>query len=835
MNTVSTLERPPAPHEGRGVDPAGHGPDDPSAWARLGGWAFRRRRLVLLAWIAVVVAVIAGVGTIGSSSDSSFESPDSESAAGFDILSEQFGASASFISGSIVFEATGPEGVFDPAVQTVMSAIFDEVDAQDDTSLESPYAPDGAQRGLVAIDPENPDTPPTIAFARVGFAENVDEVRAAEVGEVIAELIEDPAAVDGEGGVTSADLEAANLNIEIGGQSLSEFEPPESELIGLAFAIVILILAFGSVLAMGLPIGVALFGVGIGVGTTILLTNVISIPEFATSLGAMIGLGVGIDYALFIVTRYREGTRAGLDPERSTIAAIDTAGRAVIFAGVTVVISLLGMFVMNLSFINGLATSAALTVAVTMIASVTLLPALIGFAQHRIEVTRWRGLLMAGGAALALLGVGLSLPAVSLFGLAVFVVVLIGSFFVPKLREALPPRKEKPIRDTWSYSWSRFVQKRPWPMAIGVTIVLLVLSAPVLDIRLGFGDESSFAEDTTTRQAYELLADGFGAGSNGPLILVAETSGPEEIAAAQPIVQTLASTEGVAQALGPIPAESGEALQIVVVPTTGPQEAETADLVERLRADVLPAATDGTDLDLLVTGSTASGVDFSSYLSGRLPWFFAAVLGLSFLLLMMVFRSVLVPLKAVIMNLLSIGGAYGIVVAVFQWGWAVDLVGTGTGPIEPFLPMMLFAIVFGLSMDYEVFLLSRVKEEYDRTGDAVRSVADGLAATARVITAAAAIMVVVFAGFMLEDNRIIKMFGMGLATAIFLDATLVRMLLVPATMELLGERNWWLPRWLDRILPTINVEGSAHTDHVDGSSDDVPSRLDSAGIGVENR
>ena len=560
---------------------------------------------------------------------------------------------------------------------------------------------------------------------------------------------------------------------------------------------------------MGLPIGVALFGVGIGVGAITLLTNVISIPDFAPTLGAMIGLGVGIDYALFIVTRYREGTRAGLSPEKATITAIDTAGRAVIFAGMTVVISLLGMFIMNLSFINGLATGAALTVSVTVVASVTLLPALIGFAQGRIEITRWRGLLMAGGASLALLGVGLGIDAVPPIGLAIIVLVLLASFFVPKLRQALPPRREKPLRDTWSYKWSRFVQRHPWSMAIGVTVLLLVLSAPVLDLRLGFGDESSFAEDTTTRAAYELLSDGFGPGSNGPLLLVAETSSPSDFGAASVVVETLAATDGVSQALGPIPSPSGEALQIVVIPETGPQDEATSDLVEALRADVLPEATAGTDLDILVTGSTAAGVDFASYLGERIPWFFAAVLGLSFLLLMMVFRSVLVPLKAVIMNLLSIGGAYGIVVAMFQWGWGIGLLGTGSGPIEPFLPMMLFAIVFGLSMDYEVFLLSRVKEEYDRTGDAVNSVADGLAATARVITAAAAIMVVVFSGFILEDNRIIKMFGLGLAAAVFLDATLVRMLLVPATMELLGERNWWLPRWLDRVLPRINVEGNA--------------------------
>ena len=619
-----------------------------------------------------------------------------------------------------------------------------------------------------------------------------------------------------------AEIEIEGLRTEIGGQALAEFEPPSSELIGLAFAIIILILAFGSVLAMGLPIGVALFGVGIGVGTITLLTNVISIPDFATTLGAMIGLGVGIDYALFIVTRYREGTKVGMDPHRATVTAIDTAGRAVVFAGITVVISLLGMFIMGLSFINGMATGAAATVTITMVASITLLPALLGFAQNRIEVTRWRGLIMAGGASLALLGAGLRLPAMGMLGVAVLVGALLLSFFVPRLRKALPQREEKPRRDTIAYKWSRFVQHRPWPVAIGVSVFLILLSLPALGMRLGFSDESTFDESTTTRQAYELLADGFGEGSNGPLLAVAEVSDPSQIeTTGAQLVTLLAETEGVAQALGPIPSENGEAFLVRIIPDTGPQEEATTSLVHALRDDVVPAATGDTDIEILISGSVASSVDFSDYLGQRMPYFFAAVLGLSFLLLMMVFRSLLVPLKAVIMNLLSIGGAYGIVVLIFQSGWGIELFNTAPGPIEPFLPMMLFAIVFGLSMDYEVFLLSRVKEEYDRTGDPVNSVADGLAATARVITAAAAIMVVVFGSFVLEDNRIIKMFGIGLASAIFLDATLVRMLLVPATMELLGARNWWLPKWLDRILPTLNVEGSDH--HVNADAIEVDS------------
>ncbi len=431
MNSLSTMDRAasdgdaPDVNGGRGGNGDGEGPVDGSVWARLGGFSFRNRRKVLVAWILFLVAVIAAVGTIGVSSDSSFESPDSDSSRGFDVLSENFGTAGSFLSGRNVFEAD--QGIADPAVEALMSDLFVEVAAiseDGEFTLVSPYSELGAQQGAISADG-------TIAYAEISFSEGVQETRASEVGAEIEELVDE--ALDG------ADA-PDGLNVEIGGAALSEFEPPESELIGLAFAVVILILAFGSVLAMGLPIGVALFGVGIGVGITSLLTNVMSIPDFATTLGAMIGIGVGIDYALFIVTRYREGTRAGLTPYRATVVAIDTAGRAVVFAGLTVVISLLGMFIMGLSFINGLATGAAITVAITMTASVTLLPALIGFAGHRIELSRWRGVIMAGGASLALLGVGLSLPPLSLFGVVLLFGTLIASFLVPRLREALPPR-----------------------------------------------------------------------------------------------------------------------------------------------------------------------------------------------------------------------------------------------------------------------------------------------------------------------------------------------------------------------------------------------------------
>jgi RND superfamily putative drug exporter len=373
------------------------------------------------------------------------------------------------------------------------------------------------------------------------------------------------------------------------------------------------------------------------------------------------------------------------------------------------------------------------------------------------------------------------------------------------------PSRPKPRRETVAYRWSRVIQHRPWRAAILGTVVLLTLAAPVLGLRLGFSDESNFDESTSTKQAYNLLVEGFGPGFNGPILLVATLPAGTNLDDLAPVAAAVAADRGVAFVSPPVPDDPAKPTAVLwnVAPTTGPQDEATTKLVHRLREDVLPPVEQASGLDIKASGGVAVNVDFATFLSGRLPWFFAAVLLLSFLLLMAVFRSLLVPLKAVIMNLLSIGAAYGIIVALFQWGWLSDITNVQPAPIEPWMPMMLFAIVFGLSMDYEVFLLSRVREEWHRTGDSRTSVADGLAATAKVITAAAAIMVVVFGAFLLESDRTIKLMGTGLATAIFLDATIVRMVLVPATMELLGDRNWWLPAWLDRILPNIDVEGHA--------------------------
>jgi putative drug exporter of the RND superfamily len=411
--------------------------------------------------------------------------------------------------------------------------------------------------------------------------------------------------------------------------------------------------------------------------------------------------------------------------------------------------------------------------------------------------------------------VGLGFLPLAALAAVLAVLTLLASIAVRPLRRPVPRRVARPVRETYAHRWSRVIQARPWRWLLGATAVLLLLAAPVTNIRLGWADEGNFPEDTTARQAYDLLAQGFGDGFNGPFLITVVPAADDADAAAstdrvQRLQRALEATPGVAAVTPPIPDDAARPAAHVmsVVATTAPQDEATTDLVHRLRDDVIPDAVDGTGMDVQVTGAAATSVDITDYLAGRMPIFFAAVLALSFLLLMTVFRSLLVPLKAVLMNVLSIGAAYGVVVAVFQWGWGGDLLGIEGGPINPFIPMMLFAVVFGLSMDYEVFMLSRIREEYLRTGDSTTSVADGLAATARVITAAAAIMVVVFASFMLEDIREIKVFGLGLALAVLLDATLVRMVVVPATMELLGDRNWWIPNWLDRLLPHLEIEHS---------------------------
>ena len=752
--------------------------------ASLGRWCFRHPWRVLALWLVGLLVVGGAASALGPSYGGDLSNPGSESQAGVDILKARFDGLGAGPRGTIVFRSDS--GVDDPGVQSRMSALFADMDKLDGATVLSPYAPDGAAR----IAQQGPEAG-LIAYAAISLDPDIGFTEVQDLGRDIRELID-------EAGLRSVE----GLQVEVGGSFLSEWQPPVSEAVGLALAVFILILVLGSVIAMGATISAALVSVAVGVSGTVILSRVLTVPEFAPTVGVMIGLGVGIDYALFIITRYREFINRGLSNEESTAAAMDSAGRSVILAGATVVISLLGMLLTGVPFVAGLGVAAAAAVGVVMVGSVTLLPALIGLLGDRFVATRLRGMVASALIALALLGAGVGLTPL-LIGVPLAVMVLLGGSFGGDrnpLRRVLPARRQKPLRETGWYRWSRVVQARPRSFAVAGIVVLLLLAAPVLDLRLGFADDRTFSEETTARRAYDLLADGFGPGANGPLLIVAEVSDAQQLEDLDALSRALNNTPGVAFASPPIPSPDARAAVIEVQPTTAPQDEATEALVHRLRETVIPETTAGTGLDPLVTGLMAGNIDLSEFLKGRTAVFFIAVLGASFVLLTFVFRSIVVPLKAVIMNLLSIGAAYGVVVAVFQWGWLGNIAGIEPGPIEPFMPMVMFAVVFGLSMDYEVFLLSRMREEFERTGDATNSVADGLAATARVITAAAAIMVVVFGSFVIEDFRLPKLLGLGLATAVAVDASLVRMLIVPSTMQLLGARNWWLPGWLDHFV-----------------------------------
>lgn len=552
------------------------------------------------------------------------------------------------------------------------------------------------------------------------------------------------------------------LQVEIGGDLFWTFEQPESnstEMIGLIAAIVILLVAFGSFIAMGLPIGMAVFGLAIGISSMALLNYLIDIPSFAPQMASMIGLGVGIDYALFLVTRHREFLAAGEPVAESAGRAVATAGQAVIFAGGTVVIAILGLAVAGIPYMTAAGVATSVIVAIMVFASITLLPAFLGLAGQRINGRQ----------------------------------------------RSVRHRARPTISPSW-LRWGGHVSRNAWAYTIGVTLVLLALTAPVLDLRLGFPDEGTLPETSTQRRAYDLVADGFGPGINGPLVIAVDISEDETVVA--PLVDAIDLDPGIA-AVAPadVNREAGVAT-VLAFPTTAPQDETTYDTIVRLRSDVFPAVLGDSPAHAHVGGQTAMVSDTAQKVSDRLPLFIAAVVLLSFVLLTVVFRSILVPLKAALLNLLSIGAAYGVLVMVFQWGWGAHLIGLeSTVPVISFIPMFMFAVLFGLSMDYEVFLLSRVREEYLETGDNDASVIHGIARTARVITSAALIMISVFLGFVFGDDPSIKMVGLGLATAILVDATIVRMVLVPATMRLMGDANWWIPAWLDRWLPRIEIDG----------------------------
>jgi putative drug exporter of the RND superfamily len=707
---------------------------------RFASWTTSHRKTVIFGWIAALIAAIVLAAAAGSDFNEEFSLPSSDSKDALDLLENRFPAQAGD-SVQIVYKADA--GVESPAVKKTMEAVFVEVDRLPHVSeVASPYAKGGA--GAVSEDGE-------IAYATAQLNVTTDKLNEGEVKEIM-----ETAQAAGDDG----------LQVEVGGAPVEEVrgeeEESSSEGIGVLAAIVVLLLSFGSVVAMGLPILTALFALGVGISVITLFTHVFNTAEFAPQLAFMIGLGVGVDYALFILTRFRNGLDEGLDKREAAIAAVDTAGRAVLFAGITVIISLMGMLLLGLPFLYGVATAAAIAVLFTMIAALTLLPALLAIAGNWVNRIRIPGL----------------------------------------------GRGARSIDETgWWFRWSRRIQRRPWLAALLSGGLLIALCIPTLSLRLGTNDAGTDPAGTTTREAYDLLAEGFGPGFNGPFQIVAALPEKGDDEALQTLRTELRGEEGV-EAVTDVTLNPDETVGVFqLYPTSSPQDVETTELLDRIRADVIPPVENATGAQVHVGGINAIFEDFGNAIADKLPLFIGVVVLLSALLLMIVFRSLLVPLKAVLMNLLSIGAAFGLIVAVFQWGWGASLIGVdSTGPIISFFPIFLFSIVFGLSMDYEVFLMSRIHEEWESRKDATEAVTRGLALTGRVITAAAAIMVTVFAAFMIGDDRIIKLFGLGLASAVFIDAVIIRSVLVPAIMQLLGERAWWFPAWLDRACPKLHVE-----------------------------
>jgi RND superfamily putative drug exporter len=666
---------------------------------------------------------------LGGDWSADYSTPGSESRAAAELLQERF-PERNPETVDVVWQA--PDGAGSPAVAQRIDRLVAGADG-----LEGIGRGGGAAEAELSADG-------TIGVLRIPLTELPGAIPHAS-GERLIELAEQSS--------------GAGLRIELGGQLIANAQEGEisSEMVGLAIAALVLLLTFGSVVAAGMPLATALFGLGISGALIGLLAAVLDVPDWAPALASMLGIGVGIDYALLIVTRYRGALAAGRAPREAVVESIATAGRSVLIAGTTVVISLLGLFLMGLPYLYGAALATIASVLVVMAASVTLVPALMAIAGPRIDRLRIPGTGRAAG----------------------------------------DPESAPAAR------WGRAVQRRPWVAAIAGVAVLLVLATPFAGLRLGFPDRGNDATDTTTRQAYDLVSQGFGPGANGPLLLAAATADQDDRDAMAALADRLREQPGVAAVGEPATSPAGDAVVLSVIPRTSPQDKATEDLVEHLRDDVLPDA----GLPVELGGATAAFVDQSRATAERLPLFIGGVVALSFLLLLVTFRSVVVAVKAGALNLLSIAAAYGVVAYLAEGGWAGQLVGIDTEtPVPPFIPVIMFAVLFGLSMDYEVFLLSRVREEYLARRDTARAVTQGLARTARVITAAALIMVAVFGAFALSPDVSLKLIGLGLASAILVDATVVRMVLVPAVMQLLGERSWWLPRWLDRVLPEGGLE-----------------------------
>jgi RND superfamily putative drug exporter len=715
----------------------------------LARWCFTHRRIVLIAWIAALVGMTAIHSAAGSAYKDNFNLSGTQSFDALHLL-QRNAPKASGDSDQIVI-AVKQGRVTDPAVRSQVQALLDKIARRPHiSSIASPYGPRGASQ----IAPSG-----QIAFATVTFDVQENKLKVADAKAFV-------------NAVTGANH--AGVQFEVEGQIARAGTRGGASGVGIGAgaAAIVLFLVFGSLLATLLPLLTAALSLGTGIAVIGLISHVIDMADFSSQLSLLIGLGVGVDYALFILTRYRQGLLRGLSSEEATIESVDTSGRAVMFAGIVVCIAMLGMFALGVSFLYGVAIAASIAVSFTVVAALTLLPALLGFFGPRALRRRERRAIREGQFATS---------------------------------------DESPA---WA-RWTGWMANRPAVFAAAAAGVMILIAIPFLSMRLGSADAGSDPANTTTRKAYDLLAKGFGPGYNGPLQLVAQINSTADRAQFVRVEQAVAGTPGVVRVGQPRflpgqgPGQPGVALANVY-PKGSPQDASTADLLHTVRDRVVPAAELGSGLHVLVGGQTAIFDDFSTVLSNKLPLFFGVVIVLSFLLLLAVFRSLLIPLTAALMNLLSAAAAFGVVTAVFQHGWGASLLGIDkTGPIEAFVPVMMFAILFGLSMDYEVFLVSRIYEEWHRRRDTREAVTHGLAATGRTITAAAAIMVLVFGAFILGGQRVIELFGIGLASAVLLDAVIVRSALVPGIMLLLGDRNWWLPAWLDRMLPRFNVEGTA--------------------------
>ncbi|MFC5664428.1 MMPL family transporter [Kitasatospora misakiensis] len=723
---------PAAPHAPPGRPDRPDRPDRPHVgrFGALAGWAQRHRWVALLIWVAVVAAVTLGSQAAGSAYRNDFALPGTDSQTATDLFTEH-GSDQAGDSVDIVLKDS--RGIDRPraAVERMLAEVGQLPGVAE---VRSPYT-----------DASAISTNGTIAYATV----TLDAKAEAMPKERITRIID-----------TAKGVKADGLQVEVGGEAVRGAEEkgsPTAEIAGIVAALVILGLLFGSLVAAAVPLLTALFAVGSALGLIVMASHVFTIADFTPPITMLVGLGVGVDYALLIFYRYRQALTDGADPAEAGRKALDAAGRTVFFAGCTVIIALLGLVALGLGSLQGVALSLALTVLTTMAASLVLLPALLAVFGERIR----RHVLKNAARSAA---------------------------------------KGKAEGRRWR-ALASAVQRRPLPSLLAATVALLALSAPALGLRLGFADAGNDPKSTTSRQAYDLLAEGFGPGFNGPLVVLAQ--GDE--AAGQAVSAELARTTGVAAASPAMPSEDGALSTVIVYPSTSPQSQGTADLVHHLRKDVAPRLAHDTGAKVLVGGATAASQDFSETVSKRMPLFIAVVVGLSSLLLMLVFRSILIPIKAALLNLVSIAAALGAMTLVFQHG----LFGVQPGPIEAFLPVLIFAIVFGLSMDYEVFLVSRMHEEWERTKDHSLAVREGLASTGKVITAAGAIMIVVFGAFMLSADRMLQEFGLGLAVAILLDAVVIRCLMVPAIMQLFGRWAWWLPAPLARRLPKVTLERPA--------------------------